>query len=342
MESSRRGGVRDAILKPAAIFRAIFYPYPLASNLMTVLVTGATGLLGRQVVQRLLDTGQEARVMVRRPGSERVFATPPTDVCYGDVGNPDAIAEACRDISEIVHLVAVIRGNPRQLDAVNRQGTANVVAAAKAAGSVRRFVHVSAVGAADNPRLRYLHSKWMGEQEVIRSGLPYVILRPSLIFGPGDEFTTAVAALVRALPITPVIGSGHNRLQPIHVADVARCVAAAASGNLRGSRVVDIGGPEQLSYNEIIAIVAETLGRRRLRVSVPLWTVGLPVALMETLTPRPPINRAMLQLITLRNVAQPHSVADVFGFRPRPIAGNIDHVKAMSFLQAVRINLGLG
>lgn len=309
---------------------------------MTVLVTGATGLLGRQVVQRLLDTGHEVRVMVRRPGSESVFATPPTDVCYGNVDNPDAIGEACRDVSEVIHLVAVIRGNPRQLDAINRQGTANVVAAAKAAGSVRRFIHVSAVGAANNPRLRYLHSKWLGEQEVVNGGIPYVIIRPSLIFGPRDEFTTAVAALVRALPITPVIGSGHNRLQPIHVEDVARCVAASVGGNLRGNLAIDVGGPDQLSYNEIIGIVAETMGRRRLRFSVPLWTVGLPVALMETLTPHPPINRSMLQLITLRNVAQPHSVEDAFGFRPRPIAGNIDHVKAITFPQAIRFNLGLG
>ena len=309
---------------------------------MTVLVTGATGFVGRQVVQRLLDTDHEVRVMVRRPGSESVFATPPTDVCYGDVGNPDAIAEACRDISEVIHLVAVIRGGPRRFDAINRQGTANVVAAAKAAGSVRRFIHLSAVGAANVPSLRYLHSKWLGEQEVVNSGLPYAIIRPSLIFGPQDEFTTAVAALVRSLPVTPVIGSGNNRLQPIHVDDVARCVVGSVGGNLRGNLAVDIGGPDQLSYNEILRIVADTLGCRRLRLNVPVWTVGLPVALMEMLTPHPPINRAMLQLITLRNVAQPHSVEDAFGFRPRPIAGNIDHVKSITFPQAIRINLGLG
>lgn len=309
---------------------------------MTVLVTGATGLVGQQVVQRLLNTDHEVRVMVRRPGSESVFATPPTDVCYGDVGNPDAIAEACRDISEVIHLVAVIRGGPRRFDAINRQGTANVVAAAKAAGSVRRFIHLSAVGAANIPRLRYLHSKWLGEQEVVNSGLPYTIIRPSLIFGPHDEFTTAVAALVRLLPVTPVIGSGNNRLQPIHVNDVARCAVGSLGGSMRGNMVVDIGGPDQLSYNEIIGIVADTLGCRRLRLNVPVWTFGLPVALMELLAPHPPINRAMLQLITLRNVAQPHSVEDAFGFRPRPIAGNIEHVKSITFGQALRFNLGLG
>ena len=309
---------------------------------MTVLVTGATGLLGRRVVQHMMDTNHDVRVMVRRPGSESIFATPPTEVCYGNVSDPDALTEACRDISEVVHLVAVIRGGPRQFDAINRQGTANVAAAARAAGSVRRFVHVSAVGAANVPRLRYLHSKWAGEQEVINSGLAYTIIRPSLIFGPGDEFTTAVAALVRMGPITPVIGSGNNRLQPIHVEDVARCVALSVSGNIRGNRTVEIGGPDQLSYNEILRIVARTMGLRRLRVNVPIWKVQFPIALMEMLTPRPPINRAMLQLITLRNVAGPDSVEREFGFRPRPFAGNIDHVKSMTFGRALRSNLGIG
>ena len=308
---------------------------------MTVLVTGATGFLGRHVVQQLLETNHEVRVMVRTPGSESALHTPPTDVCYGNVTDPDALAEACRGISEVIHLVAVIRGGPRQFEAINRQGTANVVAAAREAGSVRRFVHLSAVGAANVPRLRYLHSKWQGEQEVVNGGLPYTIIRPSLIFGPGDEFTNAIAALVRSLPITPVIGSGNNRLQPIHVEDVARCVALSLSGNIRGNRTVEIGGPEQLSYNEIIRVVARVMGRRRLLVNVPLWKMRLPIALMEMLTPRAPINRAMLQLITLRNVAEPDSVERVFGFRPRTFAGNIDHVKAMTFGQALRANLGL-
>ena len=308
---------------------------------MTVLVTGATGFLGRHVVQQLLDTNHEVRVMVRSPGSESVFATPPSDVCYGNVSDPDALAEACRGISQVVHLVAVIRGGPRQFDAINRQGAANVAAAAKEAGSVRHFVHVSALGAANVPHLRYLHSKWLGEQEVVNSGLPHVIIRPSLIFGRGDEFTNSVAALVRSSPITPVIGSGNNRLQPIHVEDVARCVALSLSGNIRGNRTVEIGGPEQLSYNEIIRVVTRVMGRRRLLVNVPLWKMRLPIALMEMLTPRAPINRAMLQLITLRNVAEPDSVERVFGFRPRPFADNIDHVRAMTFGQALRANLGL-
>ena len=309
---------------------------------MTVLVTGSTGFLGRRVVQRLLDTNHEVRAMVHRPGNESIFSTQPAEVCYGNVNDPDALTEACRGVTDVIHLVAVIRGGPRQFDAINRQGTANVVAAARESGSVRRFVHLSAAGAANVPRLKYLHSKWAGEQEVVNGGVSYVIIRPSLIFGPDDEFTNAIAALVRSFPVTPVIGSGNNRLQPIHVEDVARCVASSLSGNIRGNRTVDIGGPDQLSYNDILRTVARTQGRRRLLVNVPHWKLRLPIAMMELLTPRPPINSAMLQLITLRNVAEPDSVEREFGFQPRPLAGNIDHIKAMTWGQALRSNLGLG
>ena len=308
---------------------------------MTVLVTGATGFLGRRVVRQLLDSGQEVRVMVRAPGRESVLATPPTDVCYGDVSDPDALAEACRGIDTVVHLVAVIRGGPRQFEAVNRQGAANVAAAAQAAGSVKHFIHLSAIGAAAEPRLQYLHSKWQGEQEVIQSGLRYTIIRPSLIFGPGDEFTRAVAALVRITPATPVIGSGLNRLQPIHVDDVAAAVAVANGGNLRGSRIIAIGGPQQLSYNEIVATVADALGRSRRRINIPVWAVRLPIAALSTLTRNPPINRAMLQLIGMRNVTDTDSVAAAFGFNPRPMAGNLDYLRGISFGAALRMNLGL-
>ena len=317
------------------------FSHDLPSGIMTVLVTGATGFLGQRVVERLLEAGHDVRAMVRRPGSESVFATPPTEVCYGDVTDPNALTEACRDISEVIHLVAVIRGGRKQFDAINRQGAANVAAAAKAAGSVRRFIHVSALGAANAPRLHYLHSKWQGEQEVVGSGLPHVIIRPSLLFGPGDEFTTAVAALVRAMPVTPVIGSGNNRLQPIHVDDVARCIGLSVSGNIRGNQVLAIGGPERLSYNEIVSIVARAMGAKRFRVNVPLWKIRPLVAALDALTPRAPINRAMLQLVTLRNVAEPDAVERIFGFRPRPMAGNLDHLNGITFGAAVRLNLGI-
>ena len=125
----------------------------------------------------------------------------------------------------MIHLVAIIQQRKgATFDSVNRQGAANVVAAAKEAGSVKELVQVSAIGASSNRGYPYLHSKWEGEQEVIKGGLPYTIIRSSLMFGEGDEFTNSLAALVRVFPLVPVIGTGRNRLQPIDVNDVARWI----------------------------------------------------------------------------------------------------------------------
>jgi NADH dehydrogenase len=309
---------------------------------MVVLVTGASGLLGREVVRELLERNYEVRALVHTPGRERVFQHGTVDVYYGGVNDPDALASACRGVEAVIHLVAVIRqGRGVTYERVNRQGVANVAAAAKASGSVKHFVHLSAIGAVDNPRFPYLRSKWQGEQEVVNSGLPYTILRPSVLFGPGDEFINALAALVRAFPVVPVIGSGNNRLQPIAVQDVARCVVLSLDrGDLKG-RVVEIGGPRQLSYNEIVRIVGRTLARRRLRLHIPVWLMWLNVALMQLLVPRPPLTREMLRMLPLRNVAELGVVEDTFGFAPRPLEGNIDFIRSLSLADALRISLGL-
>ena len=170
---------------------------------MAVLVTGATGFLGRRVVQELLNHQYEVRCLVHTPGRERIFADRSVDVQYGNVLDADALASACQGMESVIHTVAIIRQRRgATFDQINRQGTANLVAAAKEAGGVRHFIHISALGASNTPGYRYLYSKWQGEREVIDSGLSYTIFRPSLIFGEGDEFLNALAGLVRVFPLS--------------------------------------------------------------------------------------------------------------------------------------------
>ena len=153
---------------------------------MTVLVTGSTGFLGRRVVQKLLEHNYQVRCLVRTPGHERIFERAPVDVYYGEVGNSDALASACQGVDQVIHLVAVIRESENATyDAINHLGVEQVLEAAKSAGSVSQFVHISAVGAVNDPDLPYLRSKWQGEQAVVNSELTYTIIRPSLIFGQG-------------------------------------------------------------------------------------------------------------------------------------------------------------
>ena len=309
---------------------------------MTVLVTGATGFLGRQVVRQLLDHNYQVRCLVRSPGRERIFPPDSVDVYYGDITDADALASACQGIEQVIHLVAIIReGRGNTFDSINRGGVENMVAAAKAGGSVKQFIQVSAVGAANDPSFPYLFSKWQGEQVVVNSGLPYTILRPSIIFGAGDEFLNSLASLVRLFPLVPVIASGRNRLQPIAVEDVAQCVVRSVGRGDLLNRAVDIGGPEQLRYNEIVGIVAGEMGKSRLRIHIPVWLMWPGAALMEKTMARPPITREMLRMIRVRNVAERGVVEETFGFTPQLMKGNIDFVNSVSFGDALKMNLGL-
>jgi NADH dehydrogenase len=308
---------------------------------MLVLVTGATGFLGRRVMQELLDHHYQVRCLVHTPGRERIFPDHSVNVQYGSISDPDALASACQGVDFVVHLAAIIRQRRgATFDRINRQGTANLLAAAKEAGGVKHFVHVSAIGAANNPRYPYLYSKWQGEQEVSNSGLPYTIIRPSLIFGKGDEFINALAALVRVFPLVPVVGRGRNRFQPIAVEDVARCIVLALDRDDLKGKTIEIGGPEQLSYNEVVGIVARTLGEWRLRFHIPVWLMRVNVAIMEKLLPRPPITTEELRMLPIRNVAELNTVEQTFGFTPRPLEGNIEFVKSIGFGDGLKISLG--
>ncbi len=308
---------------------------------MLVLVTGATGFLGRRVVRKLLERHHRVRCLVHVPGRERIFDHRTVEVHYGDISDSESLSQALYDVEAVVHLVAIIReGRRATFDRINRQGTSNLLAVAKAAG-VREFQHVSAIGAANDRSYPYLYSKWQAEREVVNSGLLYTIFRPSIMFGEGDEFLTSLAGLVRLGPVVPVIGQGRNRMQPICADDVARCVAASVGNqDLRG-RTLELGGPEQLSYNQLVDEVARAMGKRRLKFHIPTWAAYAAGALMGKLMPRAPITTGQIQMVRIRNVADGDDLKTTFGFTPRPLRGNIDYVKDVGFFDGLKLALGL-
>ena len=307
---------------------------------MLVLVTGATGFVGRLVVRELQDHHHRVRCLIHTPGRDRLFSDRSVEVQYGSVTDPAALAETFYNVEVVIHLVGIIRqGRRRSFDQINRQGVANVVAAAKETG-VKHFIEVSAIGATNNSTYSYLYSKWRGEQEVANSGLPYTILRSSIMFGEGDEFLNALAGLVRVSPLVPVAGSGRNRFQPIAAADVARCVVLAVDREDLKGKTIEIGGPQQLSYNEIIGAVARTLGKRRLYFHLPVWLMYLATSVVQRLQPRPLITTDQLRMLSLRNVAELGVVEQIFGFTPRPLEGNIDYVRSVGFWDGIKIAFG--
>ncbi len=308
---------------------------------MLVLVTGATGFLGQCVVRELLARRHQVRCLVHSPGKERVFEHGAVEVHYGSVQSPDALKQALYDVQSVVHLVGIIRlERGVTFDGIHRQGTANVAAAAKETGA-RELIYVSAMGATSDPSYPYFYSKRQAEMEVIGSGLEYTILRPSVIFGEGDEFLTALAGLVRLGPITPVIGGGNNRMQPIAVEDVARCVAASVGNSVLKRKIISLGGPDRLSYNALLDEVALAMGRRVRRVHIPTPLIWPAIAVMERLLPRAPVTTGQLKMLGIRNVAEGRDWEQSFGFTPKPLRGNIGYVREVTFGDALRMTLGL-
>ena len=307
---------------------------------MLVLVTGATGFVGRRVVQELQAHHHDVRCLVHTPGRERLFPDRSVEVHYGSIFDRAALTEAFHHVDAVIHLVGIIRETrSTSFDQVHRQGLGNVIAVALEA-NIKHLIHVSAIGATNNPEYAYLSSKWRGEQELIGSGLPCTIFRPSVMFGEGDEFVNSLAGMLRSAPLMPIIGSGRNRFQPIAVEDVAKCLALAVGREDLKGRTIELGGPEQLSYNEMVSVVARTLAIRRLRIHVPVWMMYVAAAIMERLLPRAPITTDQLRMVSLRNVAEPDVVENTFGFTPRTMAGNIDYATAVRFRDGVNMLLG--
>jgi len=305
-----------------------------------ILVTGATGFLGRHVVKALRTRGKEVRCLVRTAARARAVADYQVELAYGDVLDPSALNKAMSGVDAVVHLVAIIREKRNQsFDLINRHGTEMAARAAKEAG-VNRFVHVSAIGAQDNPDYPYLYSKWQGEQAVINSGLNYTIFRPSIQFGDGDEFINTLAGLVSAFPMIPVVGSGKVRLQPISVEEVGAMVSLVVDNPHFGGRIIEIGGPDHLTYDEIVDIIRTTLNVRRFKVHMPLSIMKRLIRIMEAVTPNPPATTSQLEMLALDNITDMDSVEKTFKMKPRHLEGNIGYICSISRLEALKITLG--
>ncbi len=304
-----------------------------------IFVTGATGFVGRHVVPRLMESGHAVRILARGPVRQHLLPEG-VEVSRTSLTDQEGLEAALSGMDAVVHLVAIIRERGEAtFDRVNHLGTSSLAKAALSAG-VSRFVLMGAIGAVDDPRFPYLQSKWRGEQAVIQSGVPYTILRGSIIFGEGDEFINTLGGLVRVFPLVPVIGGGNVRFQAIHVEDVAYSIAKTLEMDETKNRVIEIGGPEHITYDGILDTIAETYGCKRWKLHLPIGLMWPVVKLMEKLLPHPPATSQQLSMLEFDNVAETDAVSKELGFSPRPLAGNIDYIRKVSFLDGVKMVLG--
>lgn len=259
-----------------------------------VTVYGGSGFLGRHVVRALAKRDYRIRVAVRRPDLAnflqplgRVGQIHAVQANLRDAGSVEA---AARDSDVLINLVGLLAESGRQrFDSIHSFGAEQVALAANAHGA--RLVHVSAIGADEQSPAAYARSKAVAERLVLAAQPSAVIMRPSILFGPEDDFFNRFAALARMSPVLPLIGGGTTRFQPVFVGDVAKAIADAADGKLRTGLVYELGGPEVLTFKELMQFILATIERNRILLPVPFFAAKLKAMFLQfapaplTLTP---------------------------------------------------------
>jgi uncharacterized protein YbjT (DUF2867 family) len=290
-------------------------------------VFGGSGFLGRYVVKRLAESGARVLVGVRRPELAG-FLRPMGDVgqimpIRVDLADGDAVAAAVEGSDAVINLVGILfeRGAQR-FSAVHAQGAERVAKAAKAHGA-QRMVHVSAIGASRGSASAYARSKAAGEAAVRAAFEGASIVRPSVVFGPEDDFFNRFAALARIFPVLPLVDGGHTRFQPVYVGDVAEAIMRILEDAATAGRVFELGGPRIYSFRELLEYILEVCGRRRLLVPVPSALMRFEALFLEWL-PKPPLTRDQVAQLAYDNVvntdpeARIATLADL-GITPTPL-----------------------
>jgi uncharacterized protein YbjT (DUF2867 family) len=295
-----------------------------------VFVTGGTGFVGRAVIHALRAAGHAVRCLVRR-GSERdLRGLEAIERVEGDVLIQHSLDEAVPGCDTVVHLVGIIREHPARgvtFERIHVDGTANVLNAAAIAG-VRRIVHMSALGSRPGARSRYHQSKWRAEETVRNSPLDWTIFRPSIIYGPGDGFITPLMRVARRLPVIPVIGTGHARLQPVPVEQVAEAFAQAVTRPDTAGKVYEACGPAAYTLTEVLDLVAAALGRRPLRkLPVPLPVVAGVTRVLQAL-PFYPLTTDQLVMLGEDNTCDPDVFFQSFKLKPLPLPAGLARLVA--------------
>jgi uncharacterized protein YbjT (DUF2867 family) len=280
---------------------------------MTVLVTGGTGFIGPHVVHALRVRDVAVRALVRDPRRASRLAAWGAELAEGDVTDAASLRKSCADVDAVVHLVSIIKGSPADFERVMVEGTRNLVAAAKEAG-VRRFLLTSALGLDERSRqaVPYFGAKWQMERAVEQSGLEHTIMRPSFVFGRDGGVLPTFVRLARFAPVTPIVGTGTQRLQPIWVEDLAERYALALELPEAAGRTFELGGPDTPTWNEFWARLKRVLGTRRPSLHVPMALMRIQAALTERL-PGAPVTRDQLTMLELGdNVVGDPSASEVF------------------------------
>lgn len=278
-----------------------------------ITVYGGSGFLGRHVIRALAKRHYRIRVAVRRPELAN-FLQPLGRVgqihaVQANLRNAPSVDAAARDAHVLVNLVGILaEGGRQRFDRVHTYGAEQIALAANTHGA--RMVHVSAIGADENSPAAYGRSKAAAEKLILSAQPQAVIMRPSILFGPEDDFFNRFATLARMSPVLPLIGGGETKFQPVFVGDVATAIADAVDGKLRGGTVYELGGPEVKTFKQLMQFVLATIERKRLLVPLPFFVAKLQAAILQFMPPPLTLTPDQVELLRADNIVSEAAKAE--------------------------------
>jgi uncharacterized protein YbjT (DUF2867 family) len=286
-----------------------------------ILVTGATGYIGRHLVNRLVSQGERPRCLVRDPEhAATILPADKVDFVHGDTTQAALLADTVQGVDTIVH-TAFITADRKALsrdyyEETNVHGTSNLITAAKVAG-VQRVIELSGLGTKPDKPGSYMEGRYLAEKMLIDSGLDWTIIRPSVLFGKDASFIKGLVDLLRTAPVAPLIGGGKTLFQPIYVEDVVTVIVKTLEDPTRTNKqIYTIGGPEYYSFSQIYDLLLKAMGKNRPKIYAPTPLVGIGAAVMEAVLPNPPLTRAAMSLFSYDNITDLNSIEHDFGFTP--------------------------
>ena len=289
---------------------------------MKVFLTGATGFVGRYMLRRLLAEGHAVRALVRDPQKADEPSRAGVELVPGDVVEATGLEDGMQGCDAVIHLVGIIvEKGGNTFESVHDLGTRNVVRAARVVG-LGRFIQMSALGARADGPAEYQVTKWKGEERVRCSGIPYCILRPSVIFGEGDGFVTQMMETMRSAPLfRPVPGDGKPKFRPILVEDVSACFVRALTVEAATNQTIELGGADELTLNDMLAEIARCAGVRKPAIHIPMPLMFAGAAVAQAVLKNPPVTADQLRMLREGSTCDIGPMVRILGVNPRGFNG---------------------
>jgi NADH dehydrogenase len=276
---------------------------------MRIFLTGATGFIGTHLRRALVRDGHQVVGLTRRARAEEegVAWVP------GDVNDQELLVESLHGCGAVIHLVGIIvEQGEETFQRMHVQATEHVLAAMRRA-KIHRLLHMSALGAGPKQPTEYFRTKWTAEELVRASAIDYTIFRPSTIFGPGDGFVNTLVAQLRRYPVIPIIGKGDYPMAPISIhAIVQAFIQALKLDGPATAKTFELCGPEVLTFEQIVKLIADYLGISKTRVHIPVGMVRFGIDLLRFMRVPPPITQDQLAMLLLGSVCADHGAVQVF------------------------------